>query len=211
MPLNDYKFNNRDIVENETNNIQPVPIAVIVTSDKNKILCIKKTSKSTSKDSPESGKLLFYAGGHTRLEDETKNTKKNFFKTAKNTLEREIFEELGVSISLNNETPDFCLYTPLYSQKSQKHLAIGWIVYLPEETKFNLDKYEIVQKKGKSKSGSFLSFYEIEKMFSEDNKLLFESWSKEILLKYFCDKFSDYFIENINKVSETHQFTFLDI
>ena len=200
--LDDYKFNNRDIVEDDKKLVQPIPIAVIVTSDKNKILCIKKTRKSTSKYSPESGRLLFYAGGHTRQEDETKHTKNNFLKTAKNTLERELFEELGISVSLNQKTPDFCLYTPLYSEKSQKHLAVGWIVFLPEETKFNLDKYEIVQKKGKSKSGSFLSFAEIEKMFVDNDKLLFESWSKEILLKYFQDRFSDYFIQNINKVSE---------
>ena len=117
----------------------------------------------------------------------------------------------GISVSLNQKTPDFCLYTPLYSEKSQKHLAVGWIVFLPEETKFNLDKYEIVQKKGKSKSGSFLSFAEIEKMFVDNDKLLFESWSKEILLKYFQDRFSDYFIQNINKVSENYQLNLFDV
>ncbi len=208
--FNKYKFNNRDIVEGDATVIQPIPIAVVVTPQKDKILCIKKTPKSTPKGSPESGKLLFYAGGHTRLEDETSETKKNFLKTSKNTLERELFEELGISISLEDKNPDFCLYTPQYSKKSAKHLAIGWIIHMPEDTKFNLDAYEIVQKKGKSKSGCFLSFYEIEKLFGDDKNLYFESWSKEILLKYFRENFSNHFINNIDKVSKSEQLTLFD-
>lgn len=210
LQLNKYKFNNRDVVEDDETVIQPIPIAVVVTPQKNKILCIKKTSKSTPKSSPESGKLLFYAGGHTRLEDETLETKKNFLKTSKNTLERELFEELGISISLEDKNPDFCLYTPQYSEKSKRHLAIGWIIQIPEETKFNLDAYEIIQKKGKSKSGCFLAFHEIEKLFVDEKNLYFESWSKEILLKYFKENFSDYFINNIDKVSESEQLNLFD-
>lgn len=209
--LNKYKFNNRDIVEDDATLIQPIPIAVIVTPKEDKILCIKKTAQSTPKGSPENGKLLFYAGGHTRQEDEISDTKKNFLKTSTNTLERELFEELGISISLEDKDPDFCLYTPQYSDKSKRHLAIGWIIHMPEETKFNLDAYEIVQKKGKSKSGCFLSFYEIEKLFRDDKNLYFESWSKEILLKYFKKNFSEYFINNIDKVSEANQLTLFDL
>lgn len=209
--LNKYKFNNRDVVEDDATLIQPIPIAVILTPKEDKILCIKKTLKSTPKGSPENGKLLFYAGGHTRQEDEISDTKKNFLKTSKNTLERELFEELGISISLEDTNPDFCLYTPQYSDKSKKHLAVGWIIHMPEETKFNLDAYEIVQKRGKSKSGCFLSFYEIEKLFRDDKNLYFESWSKEILLKYFKGNFSKYFINNIDKVSEMNQLTLFDL
>ncbi len=208
--LNKYKFNNRDIVENNSSLIQPIPIVVIVTLDKKKILCIKKTKQSTSNDSPESGKLLFYAGGHTRLEDATSETKHNFIKTAKNTLEREIFEELGISIALENIQPSFCLYTPEYSSKSQKHLAVGWVVELPENTKFNLDSYEIIQKKGTTKSGCFMSFREIEEMFIKKSNHLFESWSKEILLKYFSEHFSKHFIENIDNVTYSYQMSVFD-
>lgn len=209
--LNKYEFKNRDIVEKDETLIQPIPIAVIVTPKEDKILCIKKTSRSTPKGSPENGKLLFYAGGHTRQEDEISDTKNNFLKTSKHTLERELFEELGISISLEDTNPDFCLYTPNYSYKSKRHLAIGWIIHMPEETKFNLDPYEIVQKKGKSKSGCFLSFYEIEKLFGDDKNLYFESWSKEILLRYFKENLSEYFINNIDKVCESNQLTFFDL
>lgn len=209
--LNNYKFNNRDIVEDDDTLIQPIPIAVIVTPQKDKILCIKKTNKSTPKGSPENDKLLFYAGGHTRQEDETFDTRNNFIKTSKHTLERELFEELGISISLEDTNPDFCLFTPQYSEKSKKHFAVGWIIYMPAETKFNLDSYEIIQKKGKSKSGSFLTFYEIEKIFIKNENLCLESWSQEILLRFFKDKFSEYFINNINKEIKSDQLTLFDL
>lgn len=207
--LNHYNFTNRDVVEKNENAIQPIPIAVIVTPEQDKILCVKKTDKST-KNSPEKGKLLFYAGGHVRQEDESNKYKKCFYNTIKNTLERELFEELGVSVSLDDKAPDFCLYTPKYSEKSKKHLAIGWIIHLPESTKFNLDSYEIVQKKGTSKSGSFLSFYDIEKILTNKSDVVFESWTKEILLKYFKNNFSEIFINNIDRVSEADQLTLFD-
>lgn len=209
--LNKYTFLNRDIVEKDKNKIQPIPIAVIVTPGKDKILCIKKTNKSTPKGSPESGKLLLYAGGHARFEDETSDSKGDFIKTTKNTLERELFEELGISISLEEKNPDFCLYTPEYTGKSKQHFAIGWIIYLTEGTKLNLDSYEIVQKKGKTKSGYFLTIREIEKLVCNDeNKLLLESWSQEILLKFFSEDLSEYFKDKLNSKDKFAQLTLFD-
>ena len=144
------------------------------------------------------------------MEDEFSDAKCDFLKTAQNTLEREMFEELGISISLEGEPLPFCLYTPQYSEKSKQHLAIGWIVHLTPETKLNLDSYEMVQKKGTSKSGSFLSFAEIEKTFSENRNLVFESWSKEILLRFFKDRFSDHFVKNIDKAIDFYQYSISD-
>ena len=208
--LNQYSFDHRDVVERNLTVIQPIPVAVFLTPNDERILCFKKTKKSTSAGSPERGKLLFYAGGHTRLEDEFADTKADFLKTAQNTLEREMFEELGISISLEGIEPSFCLYTPQYSEKSKQHLAIGWIVHITPETKLHLDSYEMVQRKGTSKSGSFLSFSEIEKTFSENKSLSLESWSKEILLTYFQDRFSDYFIDSINRTTDYYQYTISD-
>lgn len=194
--LNSYSFANRDEVENNEHLIQPIPISVITNLERNKILCIKKTKKSTSKYSPESGKLLLYAGGHMRQEDETINTKNDFISTAKNTLERELLEEIGISYCIDNCQP-FALYTPNYGVKSSQHLAIGWIIELDEKKKLNLDSYEIIQKKGTSKSGNFITFAELEQMFLEKNDLLFESWSKEILLNFFKDKCTEHFINQL--------------
>ena len=68
----------------------------------------------------------------------------------------------------------------------------------------------MVQKKGTSKSGSFLSFAEIEKTFSENSNLVFESWSKEILLRFFKDRFSDHFVKNIDKATDFYQYSISD-
>ncbi len=208
--LNRYAFDSRDIVERNLDAIQPIPIAVFLTPNEDKILCLKKTKSSTSAASPERGRLLFYAGGHTRIEDEFSVAKCDFIKTAKNTLEREMFEELGISISLEDEDAPFCLYTPHYSEKSKQHLAVGWIIHLTPETKLNLDSYELVQKKGTSKSGSFLTFSEVEKAFFENKNIYLESWSKEILVKYFRNRFSDHFIDSIEQETDYHQCSMFD-
>lgn len=187
--LNTLKFNNRDVIEKDEALIQPIPIAVITNATKDKILCIKKTPKSTESNSPEAGKLLFYAGGHIRVEDKTKNKKENFLTIAKNTLERELVEELGISLSIEEDIP-FVLYTPdeivakgiEEPNKSKQHLAIGWILSVNDGIKLNLDKYEIVQKKGTSKSGTFIAFSELEKMIISDKNII-ESWSNTNKLK----------------------------
>ncbi len=208
--LNNYRFNNRDIVESDQTLVQPIPIAVVTNKQRNKLLCIKKTKKSTESNSPERDKLLLYVGGHTRLEDKSVKRNGNFLDTARKTLERELLEELGISYSLDYEEP-FVLYTPDYNPKSKQHLAVGWIISIDEDTRLSLDSYEIIQKKGISKSGSFLSFAELEKLYIEKDNYIFESWSKDILLNYFSDKCSKNFIDNLeNNVSAEQLSFFID-
>lgn len=205
--LNNYRFNNRDIVESDQTLIQPIPIAVVTNKQRNKLLCIKKTKKSTEPNSPERDKLLLYVGGHTRLEDKSVKRNGNFLDTARKTLERELLEELGISYSLDYEDP-FILYTPDYNPKSKQHFAVGWIISIDEDTRLSLDSYEIVQKKGISKSGSFLSFPELEKLYVEKDNYIFESWSKDILLNYFSDKCSKNFITNLENNVLAEQLSF---
>lgn len=179
--LEEIKYDLRDKVESDANLIQPIAIAVITTQDRRKIFCVKKTSKSTDKNSPESGQTLLYVGGHMRREDSSSNCT-SFLDVLKNTLERELFEELGVSISIDDNNMPFVIYTP-DNKKSKKHLAIGWICTMDEDTKFRLDTYELVQKKGKTKSGNFIPLSEI-----TNQEMSYESWSKTILLELFSDQ-----------------------
>ena len=102
-----------------------------------------------------------------------------------NTLERELYEELGISFALNRRRDPFVIYTP-DEDKSKKHLAIGWVIHLSESTKLRLDSYELVQKKGKSKSGTFIPFPNM-----TDPDISLESWSRTILLDIFGDKLSE--------------------
>lgn len=170
------KFDLREAVEANANFIQPLPIAVITNKEKNKVLVIKKNKSAVSTTSPEKDKHLVYIGGHSRYEDKTESNSKEFISICKTALKREIKEEIGIAVALKNINPVF-----IYSNDnptSQKHIAVCFIVPVDEETiKLRLDSHELILNKGKSKSGKFLDFYEIQQLELED-------WSKTIL-KYF--------------------------
>ena len=174
--LEKVKYGLREEVEANSDFIQPIAIAAIISEDGGKILCVKKTRKSTDASSPEFGQTLLYVGGHMRREDSTAKCR-SFLDVLRNTLERELYEELGISFALNQKRDPFVIYTPNLN-KSRKHLAIGWVIKLNEGSKLRLDSYELVQKKGRSKSGTFIPFQNI-----TDPDISLESWSKTILLQ----------------------------
>ena len=182
--LEKVKYGLREEVEANSDFIQPIAIAAIISEDGGKILCVKKTRKSTDASSPEFGQTLLYVGGHMRREDSTAKCR-SFLDVLRNTLERELYEELGISFALNQKRDPFVIYTP-NSNKSRKHLAIGWVIKLNEGSKLRLDSYELVQKKGRSKSGTFIPFQNI-----TDPDISLESWSKTIPLNIFADKLSE--------------------
>jgi len=176
----------REKVEKNSELLQPIAIAALVTKAGDKILCVKKSDKSTEKGSPEHASLLCYVGGHMRKEDESSTCEK-FEDILQNTLERELHEELGITIATGQYTDMFYIYTP-DTKKSTMHIAIGKIIYVDEETKFRLDKYELTQSTGTSKSGKFMPITEI-----TESKFKLESWSKAIL----NDKFPQLFTSQI--------------
>ncbi len=170
-------FKERDAVENSNTLIQPLPIAVITNKKRNKVLVVKKSEKKISKDSPEKNKILLYIGGHIRQEDSRKTT----LNTINKALTREIKEEIGESINFEN-SKRFLIYTPDYSDKSIKHLAICYVVEMElDNRKFKITSDEHVMKTGKSKSGHIVS---VAKILDNEYKNL-ESWSKEILKEVF--------------------------
>lgn len=171
------QFDLRDIVEKNPKYIQPIPIAVITNKNKSKILVIKKNKNAVSESSPEKEKHLIYVGGHSRYEDKTQSNAGDFISICKTTLRREIKEEIGISVALNNIVPFF-----IYSQENEtslKHLAVCFVVTVDEEsTKLRLDSHELVLNKGKSKSGKFLALDEIQ-------NLSIEKWSHTIIDQVF--------------------------
>lgn len=179
--LENIQYDLRERVENNPALIQPIAVAVILSEDGKKIFCVRKTAKSTDKQSPESGQTLLYVGGHMRREDDSPKCA-CFLDVLRNTLSRELFEELGVSVAIRKKKLPFAVYAT-DNLKSRKHLAIGWVIKLNEESKFRLDSYELVQRKGKSRSGTFIPFSDI-----TDPDISLESWSRTILLHLFADK-----------------------
>lgn len=176
--LGPVQFDLRDTVEANPNYIQPIPIAVITNIKQSRILVIKKNKSAVSENSPERDKILLYIGGHSRYEDSTEVTSRDFIAICKSTLKREIKEEIGISLALNGIKP-FYIYTPT-NERSKKHLAICFFVPLDEEgVKLHLDSNELILNKGKSKSGRFLAIDEI----CKETEL--EEWSEMILRRCF--------------------------
>lgn len=174
------QFGLRHEVEENNEFIQPIPIAVITNNEHNKILTIKKTSKAVTVDSPEKDKLLLYIGGHSRLEDTTEISSSNFLSICKYTLQREVKEEIGISLALNDIKP-FVIYTP-DSEKSKKHIGICFLIEIDVDSiKLRLDPQELVLNKGTTKSGRFQDVKSLEGSSNE-----FESWGVEILNKCFA-------------------------
>lgn len=174
MPIS---YKERDLVEKSLEYIQPLPIVVITNKSRDKVLVVKKSNKKTSKDSPERNKVLLYLGGHIRQEDSKETNQKTITKS----LRREIKEEIGESINVENIEP-FLIYTPTYSSKSKKHLAICYVVEMDFlGRKFKLTSDEHIMKAGKTISGHTMG---LERLIQEEGKNL-ESWSIEILKKVF--------------------------
>ena len=171
------KFIPRKQVDSDSSLVEPIPIAVITNSKRDKVLCIRKTKESISKESPEKDKDLFYAGGHIRIEDKTNIQSDSFLEIAKSTLSRELNEELGLSKNVVGDP--ITIYTPT-TLKSKGHLAICWLIEVDDNFKFILDPYEMVQKKGKSKSGKFIPINSI-----NNTDYDIEPWSQEILSHFF--------------------------
>jgi predicted NUDIX family phosphoesterase len=176
------KFDFRHKVEENPEQVQPIPISVITNKERNKILVVKKNKGKTSTDSPELEKILLYLGGHVREEDciHCSNHEKDLLQVLRYTLQREIKEETGIDF-----IPDEKIHDPLCiwiknNDRSKKHLAICYIMETNfDAIKVKLDKNEFVTS-GKTKSGSVIEINKIAEFYNE-----LEDWSKIILKNIF--------------------------
>ena len=124
--------------------------------------------------------MLLYIGGHVRAEDTGSNA--DILLTITRTLHREIQEEIGESISVQ-ETNPFIIYSP-DSEQSSRHFAVCYLLEMDlEDKKFKLTSDEFIMKTGTSKSGHILNIDEIVK---GSNKI--EAWSEIILEHVFKRK-----------------------
>ncbi len=120
---------------------------------------------------------MIWAGGHMREEDKIKNLS-DFVSLAKITLKREIEEELGLSISLDHINP-FYIYSSSHS-KSKNHLSVCFLIEKDiEGLCLSINPYELVQKRGSSKSGSLVSI----DVFKTPEYAPVESWTRLVLRK----------------------------
>ncbi len=173
------EFNARDIVE-ESDNLQPIPIAVFTSEKRDRVLVIKKQPESLGFDSPEKDKLLLYTGGHIRIEDNTRGDNEPILNLMKKTLNREISEELGISIYPDEKVKPFLIFTPDH-QRSKRHIAVCFVFEIDfDKMNFKLDEREIIQQRGLSESGQTIA---VKSLGNRGENI--ESWSRLILEKIF--------------------------
>ena len=166
-------FGRRDEVEIDEGKIQPVAIVTITDEDKSNVLLLKKNLSSVGVNSPEKDKLLIYSGGHIRKEDNIHGKNESFISICKMSIIREIKEELGLSISPQDENPLF-IWDKTHI-RSKHHLAVCFTFQTDlKQLEVKLDQYEFIQKTGKTKSGRIQP---IRQILNEN----FEEWSKIIL------------------------------
>ncbi|RGZ82225.1 hypothetical protein DW968_21620, partial [Bacteroides fragilis] len=198
------KFGNRDKVESENyltdnpycsnyksrknkveseNYLTDNPYCSNYKSRKNKSLVVKKSDKRTSSDSAEKDKLLLYIGGHIRIEDKTQAKAKETLKIIKKALKREIQEEIGESLSIQDSQP-FLIYSRS-NEKSKKHLAVCFVIEMDlEDKKFKLTSDEFIMKTGTTKSGQIFRVTDL----INDTSNKYEAWSAKIIKEVFKAK-----------------------
>lgn len=176
--LKNIKFDKRLKVEKNDKRLQPIPIVVLTDIDDKKIFAVKKKTESISKYSTEKNKLLLYVGGHVRSEDVVSGRKGDYLQTYRETLQRELKEELGISIALKYIEP---IYIYGKGEDEKYHIAICYKCPIQTDgLKITMDSHELVKNSGTTKSGKFLEISEI-----IEGKEGIEQWSAAILRHYW--------------------------
>lgn len=173
-------FEKRSEVEKVKAYLQPIPILVLTDMSEQRVLVVKKKKEALSGISTmngistEANKILLYVGGHIRQEDVRKGKNVDFMQICRDALKREVKEELGISVVLADLEPYYIWAT---GENEGQHLAICFQYKIETEgLKLYMDEHELVQSKGQSISGKFMTIQEI---LNQKNEL--EPWSVVIL------------------------------
>jgi len=164
-------FGDRKKVEKEVD-FQPIACAVLLDETGEKVFVTKKSENSLDENSPERDKYLLWIGGHIR-DDDIGNAYSSL-DIIKNALHREVKEEVGIDIKINDEYS--FIYTPT-NPKSKQHIAVLFMIKVNEFIKFREDNLELLPKYGNSKYGKFHAIAELDQIFKKDD---FEEWSLQI-------------------------------
>lgn len=169
-------FGQRSRLEEDYSHVQPIPIVVIREETTKNVLVVRKAPKATREDSREKDKTLPYVGGHIRREDVNGCEDDEFLEICKTALKREVREELGISIALDDVVPDLIYVGD--GSRSSLHMAVCFVIDGREETmKMRMESGELKMNRGKGKSGRFVDPASV---YDEGN-----SWAEIILKKYF--------------------------
>lgn len=176
------QFGPRSVVEDNSEWVQALPVAIIRDSN-GRVLKLRRREKDPRNDLHE--KVVLWAGGHARQEDNVRN------QPIYECLVRELDEELRLKTQPDEFKLVGAIYTPGASRKSARHLALVYEWIAPTESvAIVINAEEFAERKGNSHSGRFADVTVIVDEFrsSKGNKgpMPSEPWSKEILENYLA-------------------------
>lgn len=164
----DLEYGHRADIEANSDAIQPIPVAVIVSQNLDSVLTGMKSRRATSAKSAEKRRQLFYFGGHVRAEDRGRGD--DNIATWTRALQREIKEELGLDY-----VPEFADAICILDRsrgKEPQHLAIATLCYVD---------FDLVEFRGDAKEFTEKGLIELTRAQFEIQKINTERWSQVII------------------------------
>jgi len=165
----------RTNVEQSDDLVQALPV-VVVRNKTGDVLLLRR--KEISDDNPLHQKLVIWAGGHVRAEDQINGD------AVLRCALRELHEELRISIEPEDLKPMGSIYITS-GERTKKHLAIifEWRAST-DDVAIVLSTAEFFERRGTSLSGRFISIDELVQNIVD--KKIDEVWSKEIVREFLA-------------------------
>lgn len=139
------EFEDRSLVETESQFIQAVVVAVLTDRSTNQLAVWVKAKKSLGDTSPEKDRLLAYLGGHVRLEDSFERDQSDILRIFARALERELAEEVG-QVPRRTHTEPFCIWDQSGADRSKRHMAVvyeytaDFSIFEPDVDRWEFDR-----------------------------------------------------------------------
>ena len=176
------RFESRDRVESDESVVQALPV-VVVRNRSGSVLRLRRRERR--QDNPLHEKVVIWAGGHVRREDDGDGT------SIRQCAIRELQEELRISV----EEGDLALQGAVWiragsgsggSDRTRRHLAVvfEWRAQT-DDVAIALSATEFFERRGTSLSGTFVSVSDL--AADIDKGRVSEPWSVEIARHFLAD------------------------
>jgi predicted NUDIX family phosphoesterase len=164
-------FRPRENVEADSTRVQALPV-VVVRNKRGDVLRLRR--KERTDRNPLHDKIVIWAGGHVRKEDET-----NGHSLLQCAL-REIQEELHLSVEARELRLIGAVYSTAGSDRTRKHVAIVYEWSAPsDDVSIVLSSAEFFERRGTALSGTFIPLTEL--AHAVDTGKITEEWSVQIV------------------------------
>jgi predicted NUDIX family phosphoesterase len=169
--LKEGKYGARDEVEKDKTRIQALPV-VVIRNKSGDVLCLRRKEKN--QNNPLNEKVVVWAGGHVRKEDQLNG------QTLVQCALREVREELRLSLDSEELELRGAVYSEIGGERTQKHVGIiyEWKAKT-DDVEVVLSRAEFFERRGTSQSGTFLPVKEVAEKV--DTGKMAEEWSVEIV------------------------------